>query len=266
MEESLKVIEQREVTFYDDELIAVRGDDGQVYVSIRHMCEALGLARQGQVRRIRDHNILSEGYKGGNVLLPPSPEGRGGGIQRMGLIRVDLVPLWLSGVRVKVAKEAIRPKLERFQREASKALWEAFQEGRLTADPGFEALLETDTPAVQAYKTFQALTKLARNQILLESRVDEHEERLERIESSLGDPGRAVTPDQASQVSQAVKGVAMILGKRSGRNEYGGVYGELYRREGITSYKLLPAHRFEAVMKWFSDWYKELSDGADVPF
>ena len=33
-------------------------------------------------------------------------------------------------------------------------------------------------------------------------------------------------PEQASQISQAVKAVAMELSKQSGRNEYGGVYGE----------------------------------------
>ncbi|CUS06300.1 protein of unknown function [Candidatus Promineifilum breve] len=54
-------------------LVAIRNH----YVSLRHLCEALGLARQGQVRRIRDDKILSEGYQGGNVLLPPSPGGQG---------------------------------------------------------------------------------------------------------------------------------------------------------------------------------------------
>ncbi len=65
--------------------------------------------------------------------------------------------------------------------EAAKVLWEAVQEGRLTVDPTFEELLKTDSPAVQAYKTFQALTKLARNQILMEARLDEHEQRLEAV-------------------------------------------------------------------------------------
>lgn len=264
MKKNLTVVEQKEITFYDDDLIAVRGDDGHIYVSVRHMCNALGLARQGQTRRIRDDEILSEGYKGGNVLLPPSPDGRGGGRQRTSLLRVDLIPLWLSGVRVKSAKKEIRPKLTKFKREAAKVLWEAFQEGRLTADPTFEELLATDSPAAQAYKTFQALTKLARSQLILESTVQDHEERLERIEATLGDSGKNVTPDQASQISQAVKAVAHAMGGH--KKHYQGVYGELYRREGITSYKLLPAHRFEKVMQWLSKWFQELTDKTDVLF
>ena len=55
----------------------------------------------------------------------------------------------------------------------------------------------------------------------------------------LGDTGRYVTEDQASQISQAVKTVALKLGKKSGRNEYGAVYGELYRKFGVPGYKQL---------------------------
>ncbi|MFN2169962.1 MAG: phage antirepressor N-terminal domain-containing protein [Candidatus Promineifilaceae bacterium] len=269
---TLTPVEQKTVNFYGDDLLAIRAEDGQVYVSLRHLCEALGLARQGQVRRIRDHKILSEGYQGGNVLLPPSPEdGRGGGVQRVGMLRVDLVPLWLSGVRVRATKEEIRPKLERFQAEAAKVLWEAFQEGRLTVDPSFSELLESDSPAAQAYRLARAMMELARNQLLLEARLDtyddrflEHEQRLEGIEAALGAPDRFVTPDQASQISQAVKTVAMKLSKQSGRNEYGGVYGELYRKFGITSYKQLPAAKFDEAMGWLNEW-RESVEG-EVPF
>lgn len=65
MSKDLTVIEQREVAFYDDQLTAVRGQDGRVYVSIRHMCDALGVDRRGQMRRIRDNDVLAEGYTRG---------------------------------------------------------------------------------------------------------------------------------------------------------------------------------------------------------
>ena len=186
-------------------------------------------------------------------------------------MRVDLVPLWLSGIRTKAVNEELRPKLERFQKEAAQVLWEAFQEGRLTADPSFDDLLATDTPAVLAYKMASALKVMARNQILLEARIDAHDERfdvqdqrLEAIETTLGDAGRHITPDQAMQISQAVKTVAMKLSKASGRNEYGGVYGELYRKFGITSYKELPAAKYDDAMSWLNEWRESIE--GDVPF
>jgi hypothetical protein len=69
------------------------------------------------------------------------------------------------------------------------------------------------------------------------------------------------------QLSQAVKTVAMKLSKASGRNEYGGVYGELYRKFGITSYKQLPAAKFDEAAKWLNEWRGALSnDEEELPF
>jgi len=261
---SLVVIEQREVEFYGDELIAVRAADGHIYVSVRHLCDALGLDRTAQVRRIRRQEILDEAYKGGAILTPPSKGGVGGGRQQLGLIRVDVVPLFLTGVSVNSVREEIRPKLARFQREAAKVLWEAFQQGQLTADLDFDALLAQDTPEAQAYRLAQAVLQLARNQLLMRAQLADHEQRLETIESQLGDTGRNVTPDQASQISQAVKAVALALGKKTNRNEFGAVYGELYRKFGITGYKMLPARRFDEAMKFLTDWHETL--GGPLPF
>jgi hypothetical protein len=57
----------------------------------------------------------------------------------------------------------------------------------------------------------------------------------------------------------------MKLSQQSGRNEYGGVYGELYRKFSITSYKLLPGHRFQDAMDWLTEWYQTITDDK-VPF
>lgn len=262
---TLLPIEQRQVDFYGDELTAARMADGHVYVSVAQMCGALGIDSQAQGRRIRRQDILAAGFQGVANLATP------GGRQTAYMLRVDLVPLWLSGIRTSAVSAEVRPKLERFQREAAKVLWEAFQEGRLTAEPTFDALLEQDTPAAQAYKMARAMMELARNQLLLEARLetqdvrlDEHDRRLEMVEATLGDPQRHVTPDQASQISQAVKTVAMKLSLASGRNEYGGVYGELYRKFGITSYKQLPAAKFDAAMRWLNEWRESIE--GDAPF
>jgi hypothetical protein len=197
--------------------------------------------------------------------------------RRTGLLRVDLVPLWLTGVSTNAVKEEVQDKLKRFQKEAAKVLWEAFQEGRLTDDAELDALVETavNKETVQAYHIAQAVMKLARQQLLIEARLSnrlnaheyflaDHEERLENIESSLSDTGRNVTPDQASQISQAVKAVALALGKQTKRNEFGAVYGELYRKFGITSYKMLPARRFEEAMRFLTKWHEDAS--RELPF
>ena len=74
----------------------------------------------------------------------------------------------------------------------------------------------------------------------------------------------AVTEDQSSQISQAVKAVAITLAKQTKRNEFGAVYGEFYRKFGVTSYKMLPVEKFDTAMRWLSDWYQSLE--GSVPF
>jgi ferritin-like metal-binding protein YciE len=215
--------------------------------------------------------VLAEEAKGVGVTTTPSASGVGGGRQEMLALPLDYVSGFLFGINAGRVKEDVRDRLIRYQRECYKVLAEAFQEGRLTADPVLDDLLRSDSDAVQAYKMLQALVKLARNQILLESQLQthsvqiaDHDERLENIESTLGDTGRLVTPDQASQISQAVKAVAIALGKKSGRNEFGGVYGELYRKFGITGYKQLPAAKFQQAMDWLTEWHENLE--GPLPF
>ena len=122
---------------------------------------------------------------------------------------------------------------------------------------------------IQAVQLAQAVLALARNQAMLEARlsgrIEAVESRLETVEEALTPANRYVTPDQASQISQAVKAVALAIGKKSGRNEFGAVYGELYRKFGITGYKQLPARRFQEAMRFLTEWHENVTD-APLPF
>jgi hypothetical protein len=263
-ETALLPVEQKSVKFYNDEVIAVRADDGAVYVPIRPVCDNLGITLAGQRERINRDPVLSEAVTSVSVTLTQQA-------REMLCLPLKFIPGWLFGVNANRVKPELRENVIRYQRECFDVLAEAFMEGRLTADPSFTDLLQTNTPAVQAYKVLQELTRLARSQVLLEARVghqefriDDLEKRLESVEDTIGAVDRHVTPDQASQISQAVKAVAMKLSKASGRNEYGGIYGELYRRFGITSYKQLPAAKFDQAMNWLNEWRESIE--GDSPF
>lgn len=262
---ALVTVEQQTVHFYGDDLVAIRANDGNVYVSVRHLCDALGLDRKGQVNRINRSDVLQNGYKGGVIMTSPSVDGRGGGEQQVGLMRVDLVPIWLAGIESKRVKPELQEKIKQYQREAAKVLWDAFREGRLTAEPSFEALLRAESPAVQAYRAALAIVEIARQQVILEARLGEHERRLEAIESVLGDSKRFISSEQAMHLSQAVKTVALVMGKKTGRNEFQGVYGELYRRFKIPSYRELPARKYEEAMTFLREWYQSVAD-EEIPF
>lgn len=92
MTDNLIVVEQKEVEFYGDALTAVRTNDGQVYVSMRQMCQALGISRpQRQTDRIKRDEVLNDG-------LERVPMMGTRGRQQTYALRVDLVPLWLAGI------------------------------------------------------------------------------------------------------------------------------------------------------------------------
>ncbi|HIP70834.1 MAG TPA: hypothetical protein EYH05_05500, partial [Anaerolineae bacterium] len=83
---NLVPLDQRIVEFYGDELVAVRADNNRVYVSLRHMCQALDIDTTAQRQRIQRHNVLNDGLGVCKIQTP-------GGMQNSYVLRVDLVPL-----------------------------------------------------------------------------------------------------------------------------------------------------------------------------
>jgi len=272
---ALVPVEQKQVDFYEDTITAVlvdRAGKMEVFVPIRPICELLGVDWASQSRRINRDPVLSKKLTGVVVKTTPDPVTGGGGPQTASCLPLDYLNGWLFGISASRVKTEVRERLIKYQERCYEVLAEAFREGRLTADPTFDELLVSDSPAAQAYKMAVAIMKMARQQILLESkfeihesRLDDHDMRLETVEAALGKSDRYISNTQASRISQAVKAVAMEFSKKSGRNEYGGVYGQLYRKFEVASYRELPANKYEDAMGWLSEWYQQLTD-TDLPF
>lgn len=260
-DEALQPIEQKQVLFYEDEVTAVRISSGEVFVPIRPISDNMDLNFGGQRDRINRDPVLSDVV---STVRVTRTEGNREVARELLCLPLKFIPGWLFGINANRVKPEIRDRLIRYQKECYDVLSEAFQEGRLTADPTFDDLMAQDTPEAQAVYMARAVLRLAENQLMMRTQIDDHTQRLEAIEAQLGDPGRNITPDQASQLSQAIKTVAMPLSKASGSNQYGSVYGELYRHYGITSYKLLPASKFKEAMDWLTEWHQSLV--GDTPF
>lgn len=130
-----------------------------------------------------------------------------------------------------------------------------------------------EATAAQALRTAQMVFELTQQQFELQQKLQESaaalastEDRLRALETYTRDIQHTITPDQGAQISQLVKAIALELGKRSGRNEYGGVYGELYNRFGISNYRQLPALRFKEAVDFLTDWYSRIrGEGPDLP-
>jgi hypothetical protein len=128
------------VRFYGDELLAVQQPEGTVYIHFARTCENLGLARRGQLARVQRHEVLRQGLMSISVQTE-------GGAQMIQCLRLDLLPLWLSGIQAGRVKEELRDKLVRYQREAAFVLWEAFKpqilkEETATTSAGSDAAIQ----------------------------------------------------------------------------------------------------------------------------
>jgi hypothetical protein len=271
-EQAVVPVEQKTVPYRGNELIAVRGENEVVYVPIKPICETLSVQWSAQSKRIRRDPVLSEVAASVSIMdtQTDSPQRRA-----MTCLPLDYLNGWLFGISAnRIKDEAIRELVIEYQKECYQVLAAAFGIGTVQEATGV-------SPAVRALMQVEemglAIARMAREQIQFEMRLTTTETRLDTavvvIDSLTGrvesleqqlTPGSQVTEDQASQVSQAVKTVAMKLSKASGRNEYGGVYGELYRKFGITSYKQLPLAKFDEAMKWLNAWRENIE--GDAPF
>ena len=70
-------------------------------------------------------------------------------------------------------------------------------------------------------------------------------------------PAAYITEAQATDVSNQVKALAELLTtKETAKNHYQGIFAELYRRFGVSSYKLIRQEQFAAVLHFLDDWRK----------
>lgn len=267
-------VEEKTVDVYGDQVPAalVQMDESGrpvVYVPVRPICDYLGVAWSAQRLRINRDPVLSETTERVIVTITDSRQTMG---REMVCLPLDYLNGWLFGINANRVKSGIRERLIRYQRDCYRLLADAFLQQPLPAEksPGATALFQVREMGL-------AIARLAEEQIEFESRMSTTEERVDQTAVAVGDltqrvatlekriaPGEAVTDDQASQISQAVKAVAVVLTKQSGSNQFGAVYGELYRKFGITSYKLLPADRFQEAMDYLTDWHQSLV--GDEPF
>jgi hypothetical protein len=120
-----------------------------------------------------------------------------------------------------------------------------------------------------------AIAKLAEEQIEHERRLSTVEQRLQRaavlvgsINKRLGSierrvaPGEPISDEQAAEVKETVKAVVMDRGGDPG--QFQAIWGELHRRFGVTSYKLISQAKFAAVLEFLDAWRTAIQQADDT--
>ena len=122
----MNILEVKHVPFYDDDLVAVRSEDGAIWAAVRWMCDGMGLSRNQrdfQIQKIKADSTLSKGAD--NFPLPTA-----GGKQDVFCLKLDFVPLWLAKINITSKMRSETPelakKLEDYQLKAKDVLAKAF--------------------------------------------------------------------------------------------------------------------------------------------
>jgi hypothetical protein len=269
-ETDLVPLEEQTVLFYEDEItvVVVDTEDNRqtIYVPIRPICDYLGIDWSSQFRRLNNDPVLSKRSRSIAITATEA-----GGKREMVCLPLDYLNGWLFGVStMRIKDDEVRERLIRYQDECYGVLAQAFATRQMPSSPTMSTL-------IQVREMGRAIMQMAEEQLEFERRLAVTETRMDKAAGVVGNltkrvvlieqrlsPSESVTDDEASQISQSVKTVAIALGKQTNKNEFGAVYGELYRKFGITSYKRLPASRFDEAMNFLAEWHQEIT--GDGPF
>jgi hypothetical protein len=253
-------VREQIVDFYGDTLLAGQIADGTILVPMRPIADALGLDWSSQIKRLRRDPVLAEALQW--VVITTTHRGE----QRALALPLDLLPGWLFGISAVRVRPELQEKITRYRRECFRVLWEAFRADIVPSSPAPAA---GASGAALALEIAEAVAALARQQLALEGRFDtmaeylrgyilKNEQRVSTLELRLSS-GATISEAEAAEIALAVKNVGKALEGQGDRAGYAKVYSEMYRRYRISSYKNLPAARYQEVLDWLHGWYEELS-------
>jgi hypothetical protein len=257
--------DERVIDFYGDPItVALAGDE--LYVPLRSLTEFLGLEWSSQFRRVQRDEILA-----GRVARV-TMTGADGRQREMICLPLDLLPGWLFGITSSRVRAELQPKLMRYRAEAFRVLWRAFQADMVSATGLAGVPQGGGSSLAQIREMGLAIVQMAEQQMALEVRVGEHDGRLDRAASVIKQIERrltiveertaedtAISEAQAAEIANRVRAIAKTLAEHDrSKNHYQGVFGELYRRFRVSTYKSIRQEQYAAVLAFLDEWHSEV--------
>src|ERR1041384_5424247 len=95
--------EQLPITLFDSVVLAARTSDGTIWLVLRDLCAAVGLALEAQRRRIRANDLLH---------LSQLRLREGHQLRILDVLQLDDVSVWLMGVQAQRVNQDVRQRVE----------------------------------------------------------------------------------------------------------------------------------------------------------
>jgi hypothetical protein len=256
----LAVIQQVEIPFLDEILLAALGADGEAYVPVTPFATRLGLGRPAsQLDRIKRDDTMSECLCKMQISTP-------GGKQLMQCLRVDMLALWLAGIRESAVKESIRPQLKWYKKEAAKAIINHFKDLAITQSSN--ALVTVKTPdsqlaeVIAQYENLKAITQTVLDHLLSLTGQNNQvidiltglSEKQEITAMAVTNLTVRITPAQQEKIKSAVDKIVEDTPLNHAK-----VFNAIHQRFYVAKYEDLPCEKFEEVMTFLRQLWRQLT-------
>jgi len=280
-----KVIDQRIITFLDDELTVALSESGGIYCSLPGMCNALGLNTQAQSRRVVRTRLLRPGIC--RMLLKTAKRG----YQKTLCFRIDLIASWLSGAETELMRAGAGEKVHEYQIRLAPIATQIFlevmdvnprallpipQTQPALAPSEAEVILRQVADLREEYTNLAGVVNMMHESMeamlgevggkldqateLMQQLVNLQQDQLQEIDK-LKAKTQGLTKAQQAEVSRAV-GIIVRDSKKAGTQiDYRQIFGKIMSRFHVKSYADIPDNRFDEVMSYLRDLWRQATSG-----
>jgi hypothetical protein len=258
-------VRERSITFRGKEIATADLKDGKGYVSIRSLCEAMGLDPRAQRKRLMRQQNFFEAFTATILMVTP------GGPQKTLCLMADAVPIFLTGVELErvqdpEARETFRVYLE----EALVVLAEHFG---ISERGEMQFLRQSVARMVAEQELFEEqIAKKVEAELAELRRV--HDEKVQQIRAAFGDlrqqvtrleavagPKARLTPEQLGQLRQSIATLGALLQERGVAKPYPGIYMDVTRLTGVSRSEDIRQEDFQAVIAFLDTQIGALTRG-----
>jgi hypothetical protein len=290
--ESIVPAEQRTAEFYGEELIALRDGTGAIWVPLRRLCEAIGVAFPSQLTKVTQDPVMSEHLRRAPVTLA---DGR---TYEMECLALKYVRGWLFSINANRVKSEVRDRLIQYQREVIEILDRTFSRDLPAQRMDDAMILAMRDNAMQQAQLWEMVLAERQRLRVTEELVQEHDDRLgdhdrhlwrhdQALDQALEELGALrqrqgdllahfsditrLLPASSEQIGPAQKAAIKALvddivaaaqakGVRlgQGRNDYPATWDAFKRRFDLAKYDELTLAQYEEAVAWLKGWLDQL--------
>jgi hypothetical protein len=281
-------VEQRTVDFNGTALVALRDNHGTIWVPLRRLCEAIGVAFTNQIKKIQSDPVMSEHI----VTLPiVLSDGR---TFEMECLALKYVRAWLFGINANRVKVEIRDRLLAYQREVIEVIDRAFTPASAESgldDTMIRAMRDNALQQAQLWEMVlgerqrlrraeQALDEIDEQMGTFGQLLYRHDDTLRHVLNDLNRlraeqsaitarftditrllpaPNDFITPEEKAALKALVDDVVAAAHHKGvrlgqGRNDYPAVWDAFKRRFDLAKYDELPRTQYADAIEWLKAW------------